>query len=64
MSEYERWLEETIAHYKRQALRECRDMGYPGKIRYAHDFTRASLEAFEEALQEYRAFVKANPKSS
>ena len=50
---YREFLLDKIQWYTNWCLEDAAKMGYPGKVRYASQDMRYTLETYEECLREY-----------
>lgn len=52
---YREWLQEQIKYYTNWCMEDAARMGYPGKVRFADQSMRYTLETYEECLEQYEA---------
>ena len=54
---YKAWLQERIDWYQAECLKSADERGYPGKLRFAEQVLRETLETYQECLERYEALA-------
>lgn len=53
MDKYRQWLVEQVEYWRRNCLESAASYGYPDKIKFAEQYMRENLDAYEQCLTVY-----------